>query len=469
MSATTSIWPGLSQAGVYPVPAGDWFGLPGHAVFMVYSPLARRLVFVSPEGLEKLEASAYNKFVSPESGDDTLRQLIPATEPQKPVYDPNRLTKLSVIPNYDCNFSCSYCYAAGSHADQSRLPFSVLRDMLDWFIDPQRLDSRDLFISFLGGGEPALAWDVVQAGIEYARKRSRAKGFRLGIGFTTNGSVLNQEMLEVLKANYVTPGVSFEVLEDVQNMQRGNYRLVRENIFRMLDCGLHPVIKPNITAANVSRLAEMVEHLSGHFRGVQQVKLQPVDDPRQLDTSEKLRKFYSDFIDNYFRVREMGLKSGIDVYCINGLFTDDISGRFCEGEYCLVPDGRITACHRVSWPGDPDFDGFCYGRLCANGKPSFDETAFSRLMHYDTYNREDCRNCFARWHCGGGCLAQAAVYKPEMLDEVCRFTREITRQSLLRKVKSAADADKLKFLVQQPGFRTSRVFSTAAPAYETNQ
>ena len=28
-------------------------------------------------------------------------------------------------------------------------------------------------------------------------------------------------MLEVLKANYLTPGVSFEVLEDVQNMQRG--------------------------------------------------------------------------------------------------------------------------------------------------------------------------------------------------------------------------------------------------------
>ena len=61
------------------------------------------------------------------------------------------------------------------------------------------------------------------------------------------------------------------------------------------------------------------------------MKLQPVDDPRQLDSPEKLRKFYSDFIDNYFRARELGLKSGIDVYCINCLFTDAISGRFCEG------------------------------------------------------------------------------------------------------------------------------------------
>jgi len=90
-------------------------------------------------------------------------------------------------------------------------------------------------------------------------------------------------------------------------------------------------------------------------------------------------------------------------------------------------------------------------------------------MNYDAFNREDCQNCFARWHCGGGCLAQASVYKPEMLDEVCRFTRELTRQSLLRKVKSAADDEKLKCLVQQPGFRTSGVFSTATPAYQTNQ
>jgi radical SAM protein with 4Fe4S-binding SPASM domain len=469
MSATNSIWPGLSRAGVYPVPAGDWFGLPEHAVFMVYSPLAYNLIFASPDGLDSLEAVALNSTHSREPAGEVLKQLIQATEPQKPVYDPDKITKLSVIPNYDCNFSCSYCYAAGSHSDQSRLPFSVLKDMLDWFIDPQRLASRDLFISFLGGGEPALAWDVVRAGIEYARKRSRAIGFRLGIGFTTNGSVLNQQMLDVLKANFVTPGVSFEVLEDVQNLQRGNYRLVRENIFRMLDYGLHPLIKPNITSANVSRLVEMVEHLSGHFPGVRQVKLQPVDDPQQLDTPEILRKFYNDFIDNYFRARELGLKSGIDVYCLNGLFTDAISGRFCEGEYCLVPDGRITVCHRVSWPGDPDFGGFCYGCLSANGKPSFDETAFSRLMHYDAYNREDCRNCFARWHCGGGCLAQASVYRLEMLDEVCRFTREITRQSLLRKVKSAADAEKLQCLVQQPGFWMSGVFSTAAPAYETNQ
>jgi uncharacterized protein len=51
------------------------------------------------------------------------------------------------------------------------------------------------------------------------------------------------------------------------------------------------------------------------------------------------------------------------------------------------------------------------------------------------YSKEKCKACFAKWHCGGGCLAQKYVYNEEILDLICDFTRSFTQKMILEKLE----------------------------------
>ena len=48
----------------------------------------------------------------------------------------------------------------------------------------------------------------------------------------------------------------------------------------------------------------------------------------------------------------------------------------------------------------------------------------------------DCRDCYARWHCAGGCVHQRIVYTPEQMHEICRHTRYMLRMILFEKINN---------------------------------
>jgi len=432
-------YPELLKANVFAIDAGAYFKRPACEVFMVYSPLADRLILAKENEVMQMELFLQNgkpagyefpKIAAITEDLTNYRRIEGYTFPQQTV---DSLTKLSILPNHKCNFSCSYCFSAKGRSERELNRDSLIKG-IDYFINPQRTKSKSLFISILGGGEPLLSWELVKFAIKYAHKRAAGFGIELGMGLSTNGSITHPDLIEVLKKYHVRPNVSFEILEEIQNLQRGCYKQVRKTIRMLLENGLHPIIKPSITKINASRIEEMIYELISNFRGVTDVKLQPVEDPALFKNEVELKEFYNTFTESFFNARTIARNNGIDLYCLISQFNRYIKDHYCGGEFCLTPEGSISICHRFSSSREKFFSEFQYGTIDNEMGVAIDHKKFNDLISFNLYTQDRCRACFAKWHCGGGCMAQARIYSPEMQEVVCGFHRDVTSRFLFERL-----------------------------------
>lgn len=429
--------PNLNGKQIFAMPVGDHLGVEKEDCFLVYSPLAGKSTLATARGLARMESSLASGMTSEDAEmADVMRDLLQydrISGYSAPSKELSEVTKLSILPTYRCNFSCSYCYSRQGRSDEA-LDREKITMAIDHFIDPGRLQGRKLFMAILGGGEPLLRWDLVEHAIMYARERSTRFGFTLGIGLTTNGSVISERMLQVLKHHQVQASVSFEILERIQNQQRRQYREVCRTIDQLCDAGIDVTIKSIITPLNVGLLQEMAQELVRRFPAVRSLKLQPVEDDALFPSPEALRSFLNYFTAEFFVARAIGDAAGVDIHCPAFRNMDFIMEHYCGGEMCLTPAGTISVCHRVSSPKEKEYERFIYGSAGKDGI-YLDPRKFDLLMDHDLHTDERCRNCFSRWHCGGGCLATAATYDDTKLAVVCEWTRDFMALALLYRLQ----------------------------------
>jgi radical SAM protein with 4Fe4S-binding SPASM domain len=407
--------------------------------FLVYAPLAGSMFYLSQDEVERLE-----KWLAGENKDDAEAALLiesirkessdKRTIPMK--REVSELHKLTILPTYQCNFKCSYCYSAQGR-ERKTLSYERAAAAIDYFIDRQRTALHDLWLAILGGGEPFMSPQLTGEIILKARERAREQGFSLGIGLTTNGSIYDKRLSEIMVANDVCLGVSFEVLKDIQEEQRQNYDKVVKVVRQYMDDGVDIMVKSIITPKNVSRLNEMVLQLHTLFPKVKKYKLQIVEDPVIFSDRGVMRHFYKQFSECFFNAQETGFQMGIDVYVLASKYVDMLVEHYCGGEMCLTPEGTITVCHRFSSPKEERYKDIVYGQVTEKGEVLFDDNKFRSLISHDITMQPKCRNCFAKWHCGGGCLAQSMIYADDQLDIICDWTRRFTQEILERQITAA--------------------------------
>lgn len=421
----------LHENEIYPLPSGNGF--------LVYAPLSGSMFNLNLEEVERLE-----KWLSGENDDDDEAALLikgiqndrsdKRTIPMKK--NISQLHKLTILPTYQCNFKCSYCYSAMGRGHKT-LPHKTAMAAIDYFIDRNRTLLNHLWLAILGGGEPFMSPQLTGDIIQRACQRAREQGFSLGIGLTTNGSIYDKRLSDIMTVNDVCLGVSFEVLKDIQDQQRQNYDKV-VNVVRMyMNDGVDILVKSIVTPKNVSRLKEMVLQLHTLFPKVKKYKLQIVEDKAIFSDRATMRHFYKQFSDSFFTAQETGFHLGIDVYVLASKYIDMLIEHYCGGEMCLNPEGTITVCHRFSSPKEQGYENIVYGHVTEEGKVTFDTEKFKHLINHDIMMQAKCRECFAKWHCGGGCLAQSMIYAEDQLDIICDWTRQFTQEILERQLAAA--------------------------------
>ena len=423
--------PGLNALNIFPVRINDLSGDRKGCDYLVYSPLSREIFVKDSDWVKKTEQSIYDKTKFPER-DRLIEEIVSSQTKTRDVYagrTTGEVTKMSILPNYACNFSCSYCYSAKGRS-KGKLSEEKAYTAIDYFIDTKRIKTRELWLSVLGGGEPMLSWKLTSRIIRYARERSRALGFKLGIGLTTNGSVINDELIKTILDNYVQLSISFEILEDVQNTQRQEFEKVSQNIKVLMEAGLDITIKPIITPANVERLSDMVSTLHKNLPKIKNVKLQIAEGENVFHNDMAMAKFYQTFTRHFFDARKLAQSYGIDLYCLSSKYVNLLLEHYCGGELCVTPEGTVSMCHRVSSPNEKYYNDFVYGQIKNINEVEIDQGKFQKLIKYDIYNNMKCKNCFVKYHCGGGCLAQSYTYTPKQLDIICDWNRDLTKRLL---------------------------------------
>lgn len=416
--------------GIYAIDATEELGV-GTPFRLLYSPFNGKMTLASEkEWMDLSQAIANGRVI-----DESLQSLVSEKSIEE-VHDlkinsVNDVVKLSVLPTNKCNFKCVYCYSKEGR-DSTQLSQEALDRTLEFFINPKRIEKRNLTISYLGGGEPMLCWELFKHSLDYSAHLAQKYGFNLMNSVNTNGSILTDEILEYLLKYDVTVCVTFEVFEDIQNAQRGQWERVRDNIKKMLSCGVRVIVSSIITPLNVNRIERLVNILTTEYSGVRTIIIEPVVDMASSSFKDltETKEFYDEYTLNFFKALPNADKHNVRL--LNSVVRKmwRLHTRFCDGEISLTALGTISGCTSVSSPREVRYTNYCYGDA-NTAKITINADHFKDLLKRDVFSLPRCEGCFLKWHCAGGCAFRNDIYSDEQMDVVCDFNRRFALKYLL--------------------------------------
>lgn len=345
------------------------------------------------------------------------------------------MRSLMLLPNNKCNFQCSYCYSAKGRTNDEISP-SVLKAGLTYFLSPQRATGERLTISVLGGGEPLLSWNILKPALEYALATSDKRTVASPISLVTNGSIYSDEIVSFCIDHNISVSVSFDILPDVQNRQRGHWEAVSNNINRFAEAGIDVALNTVISNENVTRMTEMVEHLLVHNPLVKKVSFKTLISKDYFHDITSRRNYYKDFISHFFEAKKIADKHDIWLTCsyMNTCIT--LTDRYCHGKFVITSGGDISTCHTVGSKYDDLYERFVFGHIDEpTGKVTIDEDKLAKILSFDVYHNTSCEDCPARWHCAGGCYADHFHLDKEEHDAYCESMRLFLAYYLTYKYK----------------------------------
>lgn len=406
-----------------------------HYGYLVYLPLVDYVVRCNSEEIQELQ-SAVNGAIKPLS--DKIRSILNKLKVEyRNVYrkanDSSELSNLMILPNSICNFNCIYCYSASGRSNVE-ISLNTLKCGLRWFLSPERLVGRKATISVLGGGEPLLSWHILKPALEYAFQLNCQRNIPLPVSLVTNGSIISEDIKQFCLQNKISLSVSFDILEDVQNYQRGSYPIVLRNINTFAEYGVDVAINCVITKDNVGRMCEMIESMMRKLPKVKKVSFKPIISNSYFNSVEERREYYRTFVDNFFLAQEMADNSGIWLTSPYNNVSMCISDRYCPGKFVITPTGTISVCHCVSSPKETNYEKFIYGKINEREDTvEIDENRLSNILSYDMDYNERCVDCLAKFHCAGGCYADACVMTEQEHSAYCESMRYFLYKYLRKK------------------------------------
>jgi len=351
--------------------------------------------------------------------------------------------------SHDCNLRCKYCFASMGNfgGKRSLMSSETARNAIDFLIDNS--DGRKhLEIDFFGG-EPLMNFDVVKDTVAYARSREDETGKKFRFTLTTNGVLLNDEIIRYINDNMDNVVLSIDGRKETNDRMRtridgsGSYDRILPLIRKVAESRNQDnyYVRGTFTRENLD-FANDVIHLAD--LGFKQISVEPVvaakdtgydlreeDLPVLFKEYERLALEYTkratgrDWF-NFFHFM-IDLSQGP---CISKRLGGCGSGH----EYLAVtPEGDIYPCHQFVGMSD-----FKMGNV-NTGK--FDAKLQEVFKNANIYAKEDCMKCWARFYCSGGCAANAFQFnndinKPYKIG--CELERKRVECALWIKTQEAA-------------------------------
>ena len=133
---------------------------------------------------------------------------------------------------HDCNLACQYCFAEEGeyHGRRALMSFEVGKKALDFLIANSG-SRRNLEVDFFGG-EPLMNWQVVKDLVAYGREQEKIHDKKFRFTLTTNGVLLNDEIMEFCNKEMGNVVLSIDGRKEVHDKMRpfrkgaGSYDLI---------------------------------------------------------------------------------------------------------------------------------------------------------------------------------------------------------------------------------------------------
>ena len=316
---------------------------------------------------------------------------------------------------HTCNLNCSYCFASQGkyHGERAMMSYEVGKRALDFLIENSGT-RRNLEVDFFGG-EPLMNFQVVKDLVAYARSVEKEKGKNFRFTLTTNGVLVDDDVIDWANRECSNVVLSLDGRKEIHDRFRvdyagnGSWEKIVPKFQKFVEArgGKEYYMRGTFTHANPDFLKDIQQMLD---LGFTELSMEPVvcaagdpsaltdeDLPVVMEQYEKLAAlmlehdkqgkpftFYHYMID---------LSGGPCIY-------KRISGCGSGTEYMAVtPWGDLYPCHQ--FVGE---ERFKLGNIWDGVTNHEIQNEFAAC---NVYAHPECRDCWARLYCSGGCAANA--------------------------------------------------------------
>lgn len=332
-----------------------------------------------------------------------------------------------------CNLHCIYCYAdAGTAPEFVDMDWPTAKAAIDYVMaNAQRPDAEPPSVTFHGGGEPTVHWDLMVRAAEHAL----AGNARCRLSMSSNG-VWSDSQRSFICEHFTDVSLSMDGIAAVQDRQRprpdggASFPAVMDSIRALDEAGLAYGVRMTVMEDSVDALPECVRFVC-ESTSARSIQIEPTFTSARGVYADIARDFAEVFAERFMEAWSIGECPGRNVY-YSGARPWVVAPMFCRAPLkaaVVTADGRLVTCFEVFGEQSPMAGSFTVGRV-VGGEVRYDRSALQRFLDAQQTRREECRDCFCYWHCCGDCATRRSG--PRQASEGrCRATRKITLALIL--------------------------------------
>ncbi|MDD5005948.1 MAG: radical SAM protein [Candidatus Omnitrophica bacterium] len=301
-----------------------------------------------------------------------------------------KVNEFAIFLTEDCNVRCDFCHIK---KNRRNISFDTLKKS---FLFIEENCQRKGTIGFYGG-EPLLAYSLIEKIIKFVKKRNILKEYSFNI--MTNGTLLNNEIILFCKENKIKLEISLTGLRDARHNHRvfnksrmSTWESTIKNIKKVEECSGDYNVIYLISPDNVKFLKNSLLFLLE--AGIREIYLTPVI------SKDWTKKSYSDFKNNFLICKSVYpyfRNMGITIYPFSksGVNNDvNKTSSCCSGRSVAIDVyGNILTCPFTNSLDSSVKKEYIIGNIFSN-EASYSKSFVCRSP------KDDCRNPFA------GCLCK---------------------------------------------------------------
>jgi uncharacterized protein len=334
----------------------------------------------------------------------------PASIDDRPLVDPP-IHAISLAVAQKCNLGCTYCYAQqGTFGGSAKsMPAETARRSIDLLLHGHVPGDR-VTLAFLGG-EPLANRPVFREATRYAADRAAAVGVSMRFSLTTNGTLLTEDDAAFLEEHGFAVTVSMDGVREEHDLLRpfrdgsGSYDRIIARVRPLLARQRQMQVSARVTVTpknlNLVRTLDELIDMGFHSVGFSPLLRSP-SGKEEMNGAQLgqmleglvtcglaferrvLRAERYPFINMFNALRELHRGNHRPYPCGAG-----------AGYLGVSAEGDLAACHR--------FVGDAEGAMGALDSGIDRERRNGWLAQRHVHQQEPCRDCWARYLCGGGC------------------------------------------------------------------
>jgi radical SAM protein with 4Fe4S-binding SPASM domain len=383
-----------------------------HEYSTIYAPLLGRIFLISNKIIDsKNDKIIFNLKFRKELLESGLLISKKNLEYLNLILSPNysASSSLKIAFSSGCSLNCSYCYANANHKN---IKININKLLL--LINKLPLNLKNVYLH--GNGEPTYNFRELQQVVKLIKEKYPNIIFHI----QTNGQ-FDENTLDWLLSNNINISFSIDGPKFIHNKQRpsinnniSSYNQVINNIFNIKKYGLNPSVITTISSYSVNKL----EIIYNFFKSLncKEIKMNPIINAGKSNYSKYKQYVYNTspnlniFSDKYSNILIESIKDKINLSSsLLQLLSKGPSMTYCRAhkpEIIFLPNGYLTACCESLQEINIKNNLFVFAK-CYENDIGIKIENIETLRKRTITNIISCQNCFLKWLCSGGCMAES--------------------------------------------------------------